>query len=190
MSDHLKTLFSKKDNFSLYNPSVFYKGFRDRVFALSWSKSLDIHPGRVIAFVYERGSDAGDTCYSLVNIAGGIEGIEGGPSASIYYSDGGGIIGSRQHLDVSSMSQELIDYSEKFIPLLDKRCDFPLPSPAMVRVYVIQGPKDPKDLKGTDMRVYSAEYPEDDISMLDHQLYPLFLKANELISLIESKVSK
>lgn len=184
MSSPLKTNFFRKgNNYSLYSPSIIYRGFRDRVFALSWFKSFDTHLDRVVAFIFECGSDAGDACYSLINTAGGEA-----TSAALYYSDGGGIIGSGQHLDVVKISQELINYSDKFIPFFDKRYDYPLPSPAMVRFYVIKYSNSSKNMGGKGLSVYSVEYPEDEVSMEGHELHLLFLKSRELISLIESKV--
>lgn len=166
MSDFLTTKDSPPPPLhSLYNPSEVYLGFRQMVFDLPSRDIIPMNNGGIIAFLMEVGSDDATFCYSLVAVADG--------AASIYLSNGGGIIGAGEHEGVLEVSNGLVDFCKGFEGFLDKRDDYPLPSPAMIRFYIIK-----KDT------VLSSEFPDDVLASGDSPLSDLFYKANDLITAI------
>jgi hypothetical protein len=157
--------FIKEDMLtSLYEPSDMYLALRQAVFDLPCKGVIPTSNG-VFAFVMEVGSDDATFCYSLVSVADG--------AASIYFSNGGGFIGAEEHEGVSKISKELLYYAKGFEEFLDKRDDYPLPSPAMIRFYLI--------MKGG---VLSSEFPDDVLASGESPLSDLFYKANDLITAI------
>jgi hypothetical protein len=107
-------------------------------------------------------------------------------SASLYFSNGGGVIGAGEHANVSKLAKELVDYSSNFAKHLDRwdrwdqRAQWdigfepPLPSPAMVRVSIIS--------KGGGL---SSEFPEDELKCGQSPLSDFYLQSVGLIGEIK-----
>jgi len=163
----MRDLFFKKEFPPLYSPSGIYLNLRDMVFGISKQEGENggVRSDDVLAFMMEVGMDDGSDCYSLAVIPDG--------SASLYFSNGGGILGAGENLEVAAAAKDVVKASESLLPLFDKSHqmqDYPLPSPAMVRFYFIKLGE-----------VLSTEVPEDELEEGAHGLSALFSKAHELI---------
>jgi hypothetical protein len=104
-----------------------------------------------------------DGVASLVVLADG--------TVSLYFSNGGGIIGLGPHLGPQRIGKELLASAQRFTMLANLTKDFPLPRPTFTRFYLLTG-----------SGVLAAAAKEDDLGYQRHRLSPLFHKAHELIS--------
>ncbi|MHC4415713.1 MAG: hypothetical protein ACYS0G_10545 [Planctomycetota bacterium] len=94
-------------------------------------------------------------------------------SASLYFSNGGGIIGGGEHEPVRAACASFIDLAARSGADLPATDEFPLPARGSVRFYVV-----------TTAGVRTAEAVEDDLGHDRHELSPLFHGAQELITAI------
>jgi hypothetical protein len=58
-------------------------------------------------------------------------------AASLYFSNGGGMIGAGEHANVRPASLGLIKMAEGFLPQMKKVEKFPVPKPGMTCFYVV-----------------------------------------------------
>jgi hypothetical protein len=94
-------------------------------------------------------------------------------SVSLYFSNGGGIIGAGEHDAVRRVAQAFLSSAEAFVPQASITKSFPLPSRGNVRFYFVTA-------KGT----YTIEAVEDDLGNRRHPFSPLFHQAHDLIAAI------
>lgn len=178
--DSIKSLFLKKGMSPLYNPlynpSSNYLRFRGM--SLNLNKRVvglnDVNG--VFGVILEYGADDGSSCHSLV--------VGVGRPVALYYSNGGGIISAwGVGGAIPRLSNELISCCLSCEPWLTKRSDYPLPSPAMVRAYVIR-----KDMVLTSEFAQNggADGGDDGGEVPIKSLSFLFGKAQELISALKS----
>lgn len=92
-------------------------------------------------------------------------------TASMYFSNGGGMIGLGEHEPVRKANHSLLQLSQQYVSELKVTDTFPFPSEDNVRFYVI-----------TLENVYTEEVPENDLGYNRHALSPLFHKAHDLIT--------
>lgn len=120
------------------------------------------------ALMMETGFEGGSFC--LVAVQGG--------DASLYHSQGGGVIGAGRNEQVASMTEELLIAAEGFKDFLDDTEDFPLADIGHTRFFLI-----------TADGVRSGDYREIDLGEGALPMTPLFQQAHGLISTIlaESK---
>lgn len=102
---------------------------------------------------------------SLVALADG--------TVSMYFSNGGGIIGLGPHPEPHRIAKELIASAQRFSLQATATKKFPLPKQSHTRFYFLTG-----------NGVASVAAKEDDLGSQRHTLSPLFHKAHELISAI------
>ncbi len=142
-----------------------YTNLRDQIFSLSKDNDFMASIGNTypIAILMETGFENGS--YSLVAVSDG--------SVSIYFSNGGGIIGAGEHPEVREIALKFIELSKDYTNFLKQVSEYPLPGQGKTRFYVI----------GKDS-VQSEEFGEDDLGNSRLPLSPLFLKGHELISAI------
>jgi len=95
-------------------------------------------------------------------------------SASIYFSNGGGIIGAGEHPQGREASLKLVKGAEKYLDFLKLADQFPLPKKGNTRFYFV-----------TPKGVMAIEAKEDDLGNNKHELSPLFHQAHELIYVIQ-----
>jgi len=110
---------------------------------------------------------------SLVAVADG--------TVSLYFSNGGGIIGLGPHPCPQRVGKELIALAQQFVAQASPTTSFPLPQSGITSFYL---------LCGTGVLV--AEAKTDDLGRGHHRLSQLFHKGQELISeirVIEEKRS-
>lgn len=93
-----------------------------------------------VAFIMETGLE--DTCYALVTVGDG--------TASLYFSNGGGIIGAGEHEEGAKAAVEFLQFSEKFETHLSTTKTYPLPKPGKIAL-------SPLFHKGHDFATLSGE---------------------------------
>ena len=92
-------------------------------------------------------------------------------TVSIYFSNGGGIIGLGPHEGPWRASEALLKLAPQFLKFCQPASSFPLPKPSNTRFYVL-----------TNKGIVTAEVKEVDLVYGRHGLSPLFHKGHELIS--------
>lgn len=146
-----------------YQVAEVYSGLRNMVFSMK-PDSVGIklnEPSRVWGVVMETGYPK--AVASLVALADG--------TVSLYFSNGGGIIGLGPHDGPHRAAQSLLTASQQFTEQVKQTMSYPLPEPSYTRFYLLTG-----------NGVLTAEAKEDDLGNNRHALSPLFYKGQELIS--------
>lgn len=105
------------------------------------------------------------TVVTLVSIADG--------TTSMYFSNGGGIIGAGQHNEVAKVSKEFVALAESFYSQVEPTTEFPLPLPGRVKFYLL-----------TFSGVYTTEKDQDRLVKQKDSFSPLFYAGNEVITQI------
>jgi hypothetical protein len=100
---------------------------------------------------------------SLVTIADG--------TVSLYYSNGGGIIGLGGHDEPRKACEAFLAFAPKFVSYADRTEVFPLPSEGHTRFYFF-----------TFNGILTADVKEDDLGNNRSPLSPLFHKGHEVIA--------
>lgn len=96
-------------------------------------------------------------------------------TASLYFSNGGGMIGAGQHERPAVAARSLVAFATHNLDHLMSTVDYPLPDPGHTRFYVL-----------TSNAVLMADAPENDFGENRHVLSPLFYSAQELITEIRT----
>lgn len=94
-------------------------------------------------------------------------------TTSLYFSNGGGIIGAGEHDAVKKVSKALVQNAAEFLSKASASKSFPLPKKGRVRFYLVTGGG-----------VFTVEASEDDLGNKRHPFSPLFHKGHELIAAI------
>jgi hypothetical protein len=92
-------------------------------------------------------------------------------SVSLYFSNGGGIIGMGSHEGPQRSAQALLAIAPRFREHCEATTKYPLPKKAHVRFYLL-----------TQQTTLTAEALEDDLGNNRNPLSPLFHQAHELIT--------
>jgi hypothetical protein len=92
-------------------------------------------------------------------------------SASLYFSNGGGMIGAGQHSKPAAAARSLVELAEANLSKFALTTEFPLPALARTRFYVV-----------TAQGVLTAEAAEDDLGNNRLPLSPVFHAAHALIA--------
>lgn len=136
-----------------------YEGLRAR--ALATKADAIATTELVFGVVMETGYS--EAVVTLVALADG--------TASLYFSNGGGVIGAGQHPRPSVAARSLVAFASHNLSHLAKVTQTPLAEPGRTRFYVLTA-------NGT----FAAEAPENDLGENRHGLSPLFHSAHELIA--------
>jgi hypothetical protein len=161
MASFLSTLFGCKPR-KPYETAEIYRSLRQQIFDLPKTTS-DIGQSDRWAILMETG--LADACYTLFAVADG--------TASLYFSNGGGIIGGGQHPEGAAAAKAFLESSREFDSHLTSSTERPLPQPGKTRLYIIR-----KD------DVLTGEFKEEDLGNGKLPLSPLFHKGHELITVI------
>jgi hypothetical protein len=94
-------------------------------------------------------------------------------TASLYFSNGGGIIGAGEHPDGGKASKGLIEASAGFLKMMKKTKDTPIVVPGMAAFYLV-----------TTDGIFTVSAKEEDFGEDRHPVSSLFHKAHELITAI------
>ena len=141
-----------------FETAEIYRSLRQQIFDLS-KDNVDFGQTDRLAIIMETGLE--DACYTLVAVADG--------SASLYFSNGGGIIGGGQHPEGATAAKALLDLSRKYDDQLKQVSESPLPKPGMTRFYIIK-----------KNQILSGEFKEDDLGNQRLPISPLFTKLMSL----------
>lgn len=147
-----------------------YHKLRDMALTLTPEKlNVNATANQPIAILMESGWPEG-----VVTLAAVADG-----TASLYFDNGGGIIGAGEHREVSKVSISFVRTSAEYIKHMSKTTDFPLPPKGKVRFYVV-----------TSGGVFTAEGVEDDLGNMRSPYSPLFHKGHELITAMREHSEK
>jgi hypothetical protein len=144
-----------------YEVADIYADLRNRVLQLQ--PSPNDSDAAVSALLMETGYP--EAVATLVAVADG--------SVSMYFSNGGGIIGAGEHAPVRQVAQKLLSTAESYVARASRAAEFPLPTPGNVRFYFV-----------TAKGVVTVEAAEDDLGYGRHAFSTLFHQAHELIAAI------
>ena len=101
--------------------------------------------------------------------------VEG--STSLYFSNGGGVIGAGEHESVRKATFELFEGLPAYLQHFEPVSDTPLPLQGKVTFYVITA----------DGIKSSGPINEDDLGYQRHNLAPLFILAHEVLAQVRMK---
>ena len=146
---------------SHYKIADVYRGLRSQVFALKASDSLIRPESEVLATVMETGYP--EAVATLVAVGDG--------TASLYFSNGGGIIGMGEREGPRKACAAFLSSVEKYLGQMSKVKSYPLPKPGQTIFYVC-----------TVHGVFSAERPEQVLGEGGDPLSPLFFSGQNLIT--------
>ena len=148
------------------SPAEVYVGLRNQLFTLNPSE-IGLKPSTETPVVWGVLMETGlkVATYTLVGLADG--------TTSLYFSNGGGMIGCGQHDSVAKATARLIAMAQKFSPLLTATQTYPAPSKGQVRFYLL-----------TFSGVLTSEAVEVELGNHHHQLSPLFHQCHEVIAAV------
>jgi hypothetical protein len=145
-------------------PSPTYLQLRSRILGLSPTE-LGLQPSneapRVWGVLVEMGYEVGTA--SLVSLADG--------TTSLYYSTGGGMLGSADYQALAQASRAFVNQAENHFEHMSPADEFPLPETGQVRFILL-----------TYSGAYSVEVPEKQLISGNHPLSPLFERAQQALT--------
>ncbi len=145
-------------------PSSIYLQLRERIFSLSPAE-VGLAPSeaapRVWCVLMETGYAVGFA--TLVSLADG--------TTSLYYSTGGGMLGSSDYIPVAEASKALVAQAENHLDRVSSKDTFPLPEVGQVRFIFL-----------TYSGVFTVEAPEDTLASGKHSLSRLYLLGRETLT--------
>ena len=100
---------------------------------------------------------------TLVSLADG--------TTSLYFGNGGGIIGGGQYPAVANASKTLVSNSEQYFKRMTPTSSYPLPAIGRVKFYIL-----------TFTGVYTADVDENELGKHHPELSSLFYSAQEVIT--------
>jgi len=162
----LSGLFSTGASAQEYKIAEAYTGLRNMVLTTK-PGTLGLKPsaGEVWGILMETGYP--EAVVSLVALADG--------TVSIYFSNGGGIIGLGPHPGPQTAGRAFISLAQQYSRCATSTEKYPLPKSAYTRFYFLSG-----------SGVRTVEANENDLGSGRDQLSPLFHKGHELISEIRA----
>lgn len=145
-----------------YTVAEIYSDLRNQVLGLKWEGAgTDLTP--ITAVLMETGYP--DAVATLVAVSDG--------TASLYFSNGGGIVGAGEHELVRSAVNAFLAVAAGYLPQAALADTFPLPAVNRVRFYFV-----------TVRGVYTTEALEDDLGYERHSFSKLFFAGHDLIAAI------
>jgi phosphoglycolate phosphatase len=149
---------------SMPQPAEIYTGLRHRILTTN-PKEVGIEQDSTMPNVWGilMEFQIAGTVATLVALADG--------TTSLYFSNGGGILGTGQHDAVAKITKDFIARAEGFYTPMPQANGFPLPRPGRVKFYIL-----------TFSGIYTAEVAEADLVNGTDTLSPLFQAGNEVIT--------
>lgn len=157
----LRRLFGGKPSKSAYKTADVYDGLRKQILDLKPEQLGASATEAVLAVMMETGYP--EAVATLVAVIDG--------SASLYFSNGGGIIGAGEGTEPNAAARGLVAKAADFRAACTLTNEFPLPEKAYTRFYII-----------TPKEILTSEAKEDDLGNGRHRMSPLFHTAQELIT--------
>jgi len=151
-------------NAATTEPAQTYLKLRSHILSLTPAE-IGLTPSSKIPHVWgvlmETGYTVGTA--TLVSLADG--------TTSLFYSTGGGMLGSGEYTPVAEVSIALVTQAENHLQHMSSTNKFPLPEVGQVRFILL-----------TFTGIFSADAPEKTIASGAHHLSPLFMRANETLT--------
>jgi len=162
--------FLRRRGGSGYETAEIYDELRGRALGLT-ADELGLEPDEapMLATLMELGYP--EAVASLVTIADG--------AASLYFSNGGGMIGAGEHESVAHMARSFVAASAAYAEQMQEVVIPPLPARDSVRFQLVTG-------RG----VRSAEVPQKLLEKGDHPLTPLFHHGHDVIAAIREETAR
>lgn len=149
-----------------YEPAEVYVGLRNQALALT-RDLLDpetASDGPVLALLMETGYP--EAVATLVGVADG--------TTSMYFSNGGGMIGAGQHPDVAAATHSWLELAEQALDDLPQTTgEIELPDEGTTQLVAV-----------TESGLRVAQAPEDELGGGSHPLSPLFYAGHDVITAI------
>jgi hypothetical protein len=159
----LGRLFGGEPSQTTYKTADVYNGLRKQILGLKAEELGAPTNQAVLALVMETGYP--EAVATLVAVMDG--------SASLYFSNGGGIIGAGKNPGPNAAARNLVAKAAGFRSACALTQEFPLPPRAHTRFYLV-----------TPKGVLTAEAKADDLGNGRNRISPLFHAAHELITQI------
>jgi hypothetical protein len=144
-------------------PAQVYLQLRNRILKLNPSE-VGLGPSKAAPHVWgvimETGYQVGSA--TLVSLADG--------TTCLYYSTGGGMLGSGEYSPVAEASKALVAQAEDHLQQVSLNNEFPLPEVGQVRFIIL-----------THSGSFAGEATEKDLTTGGHPLSPLNIKAQETL---------
>lgn len=159
----LGTFMCKEVESMEYDAAEIYMDLRAKILNID-PQEINItkgKPNNVFGVLMETGYP--EAVVTLVTIADG--------TVSLYFSNGGGIIGVGEYRKPREACNEFINFAPRFIQMFRRTKEYPLPTPGQTIFYFIT-------LDG----IYTAASSEDDLGNNRSALSPLFHKAQDVIT--------
>ena len=138
-----------------------YLGLRGLALDLTWEALGGDRRGEVVALLMETGYP--EAVATLVGVADG--------STSLYFSNGGGMIGGGEHEDVAAATRRWLEAAPAFLEQLEPVADVPLPETGQTQ-FVVVG----------DGRTLVGGASEELLASERHPLSPLFYAGQDVIT--------
>jgi hypothetical protein len=146
------------------DPTPIYLQLRSRVLSLI-PEEVGIAPSsqapHVWGVIVEIGYEVGSA--TLVSLADG--------TTSLYYSTGGGMLGSGEYTPLAEASKALVTEAEIHLPEIPSSTDSPLPEVGQIRFIIL-----------TFTGRFSIASPEKALTAGTHPLSPLFIRAQNTLT--------
>ena len=151
--------FAKDDDYQI---SESYSGLRDMVFNLTFDKigMAPKQPDEVWGLLMETGYPK--AVATLLALADG--------TVSLYFSNGGGLIGLGAHRKPAEAARAFLIASQQFVKQAEPVAGHPLPRPGFTRFYML-----------TPNGALTSEASENDLGNNRHPFSPLFQKGHAVI---------
>jgi len=141
-----------------------YEGLRNQVLNLSTDQLGDAFAEvPILALLMETGYPE-----AVATLAGVVDG-----TSSLYFSNGGGVIGAGTHAAVADANKRWLETGATYLPQLSATSHAPLPGEGMTQFVAVT----PQELRAAAAR-------EDDLGEGRHRLTPLFYAAQDVITQI------
>lgn len=149
-----------------HEPAEVYVGLRRQALAVT-REQLDpetASEGQVLGMLMETGYP--EAVATLVGLADG--------TTSMYFSNGGGMIGAGQHEDVAAATRRWLELGEQSLERLPQAAgELPLPDEGITQLVAV-----------TETGLRAARAPEEELGGGGHPLSALFYAAHEVITAI------
>jgi hypothetical protein len=145
-------------------PAEIYANLRNRIFKLN-PKEVGILQTRETPNVWGILMETGypEAVVTLVSLADG--------TTSLYFSNGGGMIGGGTHATLARSAKAFVATAEKYFQQMDLTKAFPLPTVGRVRFYVL-----------TFSGALTLDVDENELGDGRHALSPLFYSGQDVIA--------
>jgi hypothetical protein len=149
---------------SPYTQADVYRDLREHVLKQSYEKTVPPDDStKAVAVFMETGYP--EAVATLMAAADG--------TTSLYFSNGGGVIGGGEHEPVRVAAASFLNLASTFVDDMQATETYPLPTEGSVRFYVVHR-----------NGVRTAEAVEDDLGNMRHKLSSLFHQGHEVIAAI------